>query len=161
MSLPSTIMGFAFFRMFQDWLRIPFTPAEHATLVVIASSLGLMPFTIGAIGVLPAMEFLTKESENCPFRLSWVRLVWSVGVSILGVSCHSAIEKKILHSRTAGVPLWHIPNDMIGSLHRDETIATRIAQAQSEVSSNHNKRDDAGNFQSNDEDVDDTLSHHD
>ncbi|KAK7422147.1 OPT superfamily [Neonectria magnoliae] len=144
MSLPSTILGFAFFRMFQDQLRTPFTPAEHATLVVIASSLGLMPFTIGAVGVLPAMEFLTDAPENGPFRLSWVRLtVWSVGVSILGVVVTLPLRKRFIVQEPLAFPFGTSSATMMASLHRDASIAERISWAQNDASNPYGGHHDA------------------
>ncbi|KAK1491600.1 hypothetical protein CCUS01_14214 [Colletotrichum cuscutae] len=141
MSLPSTILGFAFFKMVQDHLAFPFTPQEHATMVVIASSLGLMPFTIGSVGILPAMEFLTNESENGPFRLDWSQLcVWSIGVSILGVAVTLPLRKRFLVQEPLPFPFGTSSAAMIGSLHRDTDIADRILRAQNDLDSTNDKQ---------------------
>ncbi|KAK1711576.1 OPT oligopeptide transporter protein-domain-containing protein [Colletotrichum acutatum] len=141
MSLPSTILGFAFFKMVQDHLAFPFTPQEHATMVVIASSLGLMPFTIGSVGILPAMEFLTNESENGPFRLDWSQLcVWSIGVSILGVAVTLPLRKRFLVQEPLPFPFGTSSAAMIGSLHRDTDIADRILRAQNDLDSINDKQ---------------------
>ncbi|KAK2051074.1 OPT superfamily oligopeptide transporter [Colletotrichum caudatum] len=139
MSLPSTILGFAFFKTVQDYLELPFTPQEHTVLVVIASSLGLMPFTIGTVGILPAMEFLTGASENGPFHLDWIRLfVWSIGVSVLGVTVTLPLRRRFLVQEPLPFPFGTSSAAMIGSLHRDSEIAERILLAQNEL-------DDVGN----------------
>ncbi|KAK1976846.1 OPT oligopeptide transporter protein-domain-containing protein, partial [Colletotrichum cereale] len=152
MSLPSTILGFAFFKTIQDHLDIPFTPQEHTSLVVIASSLGLMPFTIGTVGILPAMEFLTGPSENGPFHLDWTRLlVWSVGVSVLGVTVTLPLRRRFLVQEPLPFPFGTSSAAMIGSLHRDSKIAERILMAQNDLDTVDNKaklsaRDDAEEF---------------
>ncbi|KAK2035255.1 OPT superfamily oligopeptide transporter [Colletotrichum zoysiae] len=152
MSLPSTILGFAFFKMVQDHLQFPFTPQEHTVLVVIASSLGLMPFTIGTVGILPAMEFLTGASENGPYHLDWIRLlVWSIGVSVLGVTVTLPLRRRFLVQEPLPFPFGTSSAAMIGSLHRDSKIAERILLAQNELDCVDNKdkrsaRDDAEEF---------------
>ncbi|KAK2017504.1 OPT superfamily oligopeptide transporter [Colletotrichum eremochloae] len=140
MSLPSTILGFAFFKMLREHLKVPFTPQEHTVLVVIASSLGLMPFTIGTVGILPAMEFLTMVSENGPFHLGWTKLlVWSVGVSFLGVTITLPLRKRFLVQEPLPFPFGTSSAAMIGSLHRDSTIAERILLAQNDLDNVGNK----------------------
>ncbi|KXH41648.1 hypothetical protein CSIM01_13634 [Colletotrichum simmondsii] len=127
--------------MVQDHLAFPFTPQEHATMVVIASSLGLMPFTIGSVGILPAMEFLTNESENGPFRLDWSQLcVWSIGVSILGVAVTLPLRKRFLVQEPLPFPFGTSSAAMIGSLHRDTDIADRILRAQNDLDSTNDKQ---------------------
>jgi uncharacterized oligopeptide transporter (OPT) family protein len=54
MNLPSTIIGFTLFKAIGSRLKTPFSPAENSILVCVAGSLGLMPFTAGLIGVVPA-----------------------------------------------------------------------------------------------------------
>ncbi|KAK1993962.1 OPT superfamily oligopeptide transporter [Colletotrichum falcatum] len=140
MSLPSTILGFAFFKMIHDHLEVPFTPQEHTVLVVVASSLGLMPFTIGTVGILPAMEFLTDSSENGPFHLDWTRLlVWSVGVSVLGVAVTLPLRKTFLVHELLPFPFGTSSAAMIGSLHHDSKIADRILRAQNDLDSVRNQ----------------------
>ncbi|KZL83814.1 oligopeptide transporter, partial [Colletotrichum incanum] len=140
MSLPSTILGFAFFKMIQDQLAVSFTPQEHASLVVIASSLGLMPFTIGSVGILPAIEFLTQPSENGPFHLDWARLlVWSIGVSVLGVTVTLPLRRRFLVQEPLPFPFGTSSAAMIGSLHRDENIAERITLARNDLDRVSNK----------------------
>ncbi|KAI3529198.1 hypothetical protein CSPX01_15688 [Colletotrichum filicis] len=110
-------------------------------MVVIASSLGLMPFTIGSVGILPAMEFLTNESENGPFRLDWSQLcVWSIGVSILGVAVTLPLRKRFLVQEPLPFPFGTSSAAMIGSLHRDTDIADRILRAQNDLDSTNDKQ---------------------
>ncbi|KXH52879.1 hypothetical protein CSAL01_09804 [Colletotrichum salicis] len=159
MSLPSTILGFAFFKTIQDHLAFPFTPQEHATMVVIASSLGLMPFTIGSVGILPAMEFLTNESENGPFHLDWAQLcVWSIGVSILGVAVTLPLRKRFLVQEPLPFPFGTSSAAMIGSLHRDADIAQRILRAQNDLESVNDKQKQS--IVEDSVDTDDSLLQH-
>ncbi|KAK1659126.1 OPT oligopeptide transporter protein-domain-containing protein [Colletotrichum godetiae] len=159
MSLPSTILGFAFFKTIQDHLAFPFTPQEHATMVVIASSLGLMPFTIGSVGILPAMEFLTNESENGPFHLDWAQLcVWSIGVSILGVAVTLPLRKRFLVQEPLPFPFGTSSAAMIGSLHRDADIAHRILRAQNDLESVNDKQKQS--IVEDSVDTDDSLLQH-
>ena len=76
MTLPAAVIGFSAFRILEKKLTSPFTVAENAVMVMIAGSLGTMPFTAGLVGVVPALEFLTTPEQNGPLKLD----LWQLDV---------------------------------------------------------------------------------
>ncbi|KAH6610973.1 hypothetical protein Trco_000993 [Trichoderma cornu-damae] len=86
MSMPSSLMGFAIFKLLKPHLRFPFTPVENVLVQSVAGGMAIMPLGCGFVGVIPAMNYLLGADEQGPLSLStWQLIIWSLGLCYFGV----------------------------------------------------------------------------
>ena len=86
MSMPSALIGFAFFKSLQKHLDIPFTPVENVLVQTVAGAMGTMPLGCGFVGVMPALNYLLTTDEGGPLFLSlWKMIIWALGLCFFGV----------------------------------------------------------------------------
>ncbi|KAM0249196.1 hypothetical protein ACHAQJ_009140 [Trichoderma viride] len=86
MSMPSSLMGFAIFKLLKPHLRFPFTPVENVLVQSVAGGMAIMPLGCGFVGVIPAMNYLLGTDEQGPLSLStWQLIIWSLGLCYFGV----------------------------------------------------------------------------
>ncbi|KAL6858651.1 OPT oligopeptide transporter domain-containing protein [Trichoderma novae-zelandiae] len=89
MSMPSSLMGFAVFKLLKPYLRFPFSPVENVLVQSVAGGMAIMPLGCGFVGVvggIPAMNYLLGADEQGPLSLStWQLIIWSLGLCYFGV----------------------------------------------------------------------------
>ncbi|UKZ78073.1 hypothetical protein TrVFT333_005807 [Trichoderma virens FT-333] len=86
MSMPSSLMGFAVFKLLKPYLRFPFSPVENVLVQSVAGGMAIMPLGCGFVGVIPAMNYLLGPDEQGPLSLSmWQLIIWSLGLCYFGV----------------------------------------------------------------------------
>ncbi|KAJ4860133.1 OPT oligopeptide transporter protein domain-containing protein [Trichoderma breve] len=86
MSMPSSLMGFAVFKLLKPHLRFPFSPVENVLVQSVAGGMAIMPLGCGFVGVIPAMNYLLEPNEQGPLSLStWQLIIWSLGLCYFGV----------------------------------------------------------------------------
>ncbi|KAL6887821.1 OPT superfamily oligopeptide transporter [Trichoderma evansii] len=86
MSMPSSLMGFAIFKLLKPHLQFPFTPVENVLVQSVAGGMAIMPLGCGFVGVIPAMNYLLGTDEQGPLSLSmWQLIIWSIGLCYFGV----------------------------------------------------------------------------
>ena len=97
MAMPAALIGFSFFKSISRCLDRPFTPVENVLVQTVAGAVGTMPLGVGCVGVIPALEYLLKPSENGPFRLeTWRLILWSVGICFFGVFVAVPLRKEVI-----------------------------------------------------------------
>lgn len=52
MSMPSSLMGFAVFKLLKPYLRFPFSPVENVLVQSVAGGMAIMPLGCGFVGVV-------------------------------------------------------------------------------------------------------------
>ena len=97
MTLQGSLLGYALFRIIPREVRIwrmripilehPLTPRENIVIQTIATSVGCLPLSSGAIGVLPALSMLDPKKDGAmPIIFHPITLVlWTAGVSFAGI----------------------------------------------------------------------------
>ncbi len=121
MSMPSALIGFAYFKGVAKHLDFPFTPVENVLVQTVAGSLGTMPLGCGFVGVIPALEYLLKPEENGPLVLGFGRLVvWSLGICLFGVVFAVPLRKQVIIREKLKFPSGTATALMIGVLHGDK-----------------------------------------
>lgn len=121
MAMPASLLGFAFFRSIRNVLEVPFSPVENVLVQTVAGAVGTMPLGVGCVGVLPALNFLLKPSENGPVDLSlWKLIVWSVGICFLGVFVAVPLRKEVIIREKLRFPSGTATALMIGVLHGEK-----------------------------------------
>ncbi|RCI05758.1 hypothetical protein CU098_001285, partial [Rhizopus stolonifer] len=98
MSLQSSLLGFAIFKPFQPMLRHTFGPIENVVLQTTAVATATMPLAAGFVGVIPAMELMTKSDHPTgPVILSGQQLIlWSLAVAFFGVFFAIPLRKQTI-----------------------------------------------------------------
>ena len=130
MAMPASLLGFAFFRSIRGVLKYPFTPVENVLVQTVAGAVGTMPLGVGCVGVLPALNFLLKPSDNGPIDLSLGKLViWSVGICFLGVFVAVPLRKEVIIREKLRFPSGTATALMIGVLHgeRERTADSKVS----------------------------------
>ncbi|KAI9814881.1 MAG: hypothetical protein M1826_002151 [Phylliscum demangeonii] len=129
MTMPASLVGFAFFRAAASHLNFPFSPVENVLVQTVAGAVGTMPLGSGFVGVVPALEYLLKPSENGPLKLSLGNLVlWSLGLSFFGVVFGVPLRKQVIIKEKLKFPSGTATALMIRVLHgegKDDDAATR------------------------------------
>jgi OPT family oligopeptide transporter len=126
MTMPSSLIGFAFFKTLSKHLDLPFTPVENVLVQTVAGSMGTMPLGCGFVGVMPALEYLLKPEENGPIFLSmWKLILWSLGLCFFGVVFAVPLRKQVIIREKLKFPSGTATALMIGVLHQKETIVDR------------------------------------
>ncbi|KAK5097964.1 OPT superfamily [Lithohypha guttulata] len=118
MSMPASLIGFAFFKSVSKHLKLPFTPVENVLVQTVAGAVGTMPLGLGFVGVMPSLEFLLKKSEGAPVDLSlWRLIVWGVGLCLFGVVFGVPLRKQVIIREKLKFPSGTATALMISVLH--------------------------------------------
>lgn len=128
MSMPSALLGFAWFKAMSRYLSYPFTPVENVLVQTVAGSLGTMPLGCGFVGVIPALEFLLKPKEtpdgSTGIHLGLGKLViWALGICFFGVVFAVPLRKEVIIRENLKFPSGKATALMIGVLHGGEKNA--------------------------------------
>jgi OPT family oligopeptide transporter len=124
MSMPSSLIGFAFFRTLSKHLALPFTPVENVLVQTVAGSMGTMPLGCGFVGVMPALNYLLKKEEGGPIFLSTGAMVlWALGLCFFGVVFAVPLRRQVIIREKLKFPSGTATALMIGVLHGKETTA--------------------------------------
>lgn len=118
MAMPSSLIGFAFFKTFAKHLDLPFTPVENVLVQTVAGSMGTMPLGCGFVGVMPALNYMLKSEEHGPIFLSlWKLILWSLGLCFFGVVFAVPLRKQVIIRENLKFPSGTATALMIGVLH--------------------------------------------
>jgi OPT family oligopeptide transporter len=124
MSMPASLIGFAFFRTLQKHLDIPFLPVENVLVQSVAGSMGTMPLGCGFVGVMPALNYMLKPEEQGPLFLSlWKLILWALGLCFFGVVFAVPLRRQVILGEKLKFPSGTATALMIGVLHGKETNA--------------------------------------
>ncbi|KAI8372579.1 OPT oligopeptide transporter protein-domain-containing protein [Choanephora cucurbitarum] len=126
MSLQSSLLGFAIFKPFQPMLRHKFGPIENVVLQTTAVATATMPLAAGFVGVIPAMELMTKDDNSTgPVVLNGQQLIlWSLAIAFFGVFFAVPLRKQTIIREKLKFPSGTATAQMISLLHQipDPTI---------------------------------------
>ncbi|KIY03510.1 uncharacterized protein Z520_00201 [Fonsecaea multimorphosa CBS 102226] len=118
MAMPASLIGFAVFKSISRYLVLPFTPMENVLVQTVAGAVGTMPLGLGFVGVMPAIQFLLKQSEGAPVDLSlWRLFVWGVGLCLFGVVFGVPLRKQVIIRERLKFPSGTATALMISVLH--------------------------------------------
>ncbi len=124
MSMPSALIGFAFFKSVANHIDFPFTPVENVLVQTVAGALGTMPLGCGFVGVMPALNYMLKPEENGPLVLGLGKLIiWSLGICLFGVVFAVPLRKQVIIREKLRFPSGTATALMIGVLHGDKDQA--------------------------------------
>jgi uncharacterized oligopeptide transporter (OPT) family protein len=124
MSMPASLIGFAFFRTLSRHLDLPFTPVENVLVQTVAGSMGTMPLGCGFVGVMPALNYLLQPEEQGPIFLSlWRLILWALGLCFFGVVFAVPLRRQVIIREKLKFPSGTATALMIGVLHGMETTA--------------------------------------
>jgi len=127
MSMPASLIGFAFFKTLAKHLDIPFTPVENVLVQTVAGSMGTMPLGCGFVGVMPALNYMLKPEEQGPIDLSlWKLIVWALGLCYFGVVFAVPLRRQVIIREKLKFPSGTATALMIGVLHGKETSSQEI-----------------------------------
>ncbi|KAI1109475.1 OPT oligopeptide transporter protein-domain-containing protein [Nemania sp. NC0429] len=118
MTMPASLLGFGIFRTLSRHLSFPFTPVENVLVQSVAGGMAIMPLGCGFVGVLPAMEYLMKPSEQGPIHLSMGKLIiWSLGLCYFGVVFAVPLRRQVIIREQLKFPSGFSTAVLIGVLH--------------------------------------------
>ncbi|TAQ89293.1 hypothetical protein B7494_g2366 [Chlorociboria aeruginascens] len=124
MSMPASLIGFAFFRTLSKHLDLPFTPVENVLVQTVAGSMGTMPLGCGFVGVMPALNYLLTKAEGGPIFLSFGKLIlWALGLCFFGVVFAVPLRRQVIIREKLKFPSGTATALMIGVLHGKEATA--------------------------------------
>ncbi|KAI0181988.1 OPT superfamily oligopeptide transporter [Hypoxylon sp. FL1284] len=118
MTIPASLLGFGIFKVLSRHLTFPFSPVENVLVQSVAGGMGIMPLGCGFVGVLPAMEYLLKPSEQGPINLSmWKLIIWSLGLCYFGVVFAVPLRRQVIIREQLKFPSGFSTAVLIGVLH--------------------------------------------
>lgn len=118
MTMPASLMGFGLFRTLSRHLAFPFTPVENVLVQTVAGSMAIMPLGCGFVGVLPAMNYLLRDDEGGPVRLStWQLVVWALGLCYFGVVFAVPLRRQVIIREKLKFPSGFSTAVLISVLH--------------------------------------------
>ncbi len=133
MSMPASLIGFAFFKTLSRHLDLPFTEVENVLVQTVAGSMGTMPLGCGFVGVMPALNYMLKPEEQGPLFLSlWKLILWSLGLCYFGVVFAVPLRRQVIIRERLKFPSGTATALMISVLHGKEGFphAKSIADTQ-------------------------------
>lgn len=118
MTMPASLMGFGIFKTLSRHLAFPFSPVENVLVQTVAGSMAIMPLGCGFVGVLPAMNFLLKDTEQGPIHLSmWQLVAWSLGLCYFGVVFAVPLRRQVIIREKLKFPSGFSTAVLISVLH--------------------------------------------
>lgn len=133
MSMPSSLIGFAFFKTLSKHLDLPFTPVENVLVQTVAGSMGTMPLGCGFVGVMPALNYMLKKEEGGPIFLPmWKLILWALGLCFFGVVFAVPLRRQVIIREKLKFPSGTATALMIGVLHGKETIDSAVTGTSTE-----------------------------
>ena len=127
MSMQSSLLGFAAFKVVSKRLGLPFTQQENVVVQTVAGAVGCMPVTAGLIGVVPALEFLLAPAEHGPLRFTYLQLVsWSIALCLFGLVWAMMLRRQFIVEEKLPWPGSVATATMISVLHSTTKAAQRV-----------------------------------
>lgn len=158
MTMPSSLIGFAFFKTLGKHLgpwgtdRMKFTPVENVLIQTVAGSMGTMPLGCGFVAVIPAIQFLMEEKDvggmvrngtakiledgkwGAGLDLSlWKLMVWALGLCFFGVVFAVPLRKQVIIREKLKFPSGTATALMIDVLHGKEDAIEEVAEENNEL----------------------------
>ncbi|GAC93442.1 hypothetical protein PHSY_001007 [Pseudozyma hubeiensis SY62] len=134
MSLQSSLLGFALFRIFPRQLNLagrrfalmttPFTPQENVLVQTTAAAVGVMPLSAGLVGVIPALKKLTLDKDGSgPIDLDFLHLLgWCFALAYFGVFFASPLREPMIVKEKLTFPSGTATAQLIGVLHNKPLV---------------------------------------
>ncbi|KAI9472431.1 MAG: OPT oligopeptide transporter protein-domain-containing protein [Benjaminiella poitrasii] len=131
MSLQSSLLGFAIFKPFQHLLKRRFGPIENVVLQTTAVATATMPLAAGFVGVIPAMELMTKEDHSAGSVILNGRqlLLWALAVAFFGVFFAIPLRKQTIIRERLKFPSGTATAQMISLLHQQAPLTSQAPPA--------------------------------
>lgn len=121
MTMPSALIGFAYFKLVAKYISYPFTPVENVLVTTVAGAVGTMPLGCGFVGVMPALNYLLRTEENGPLVLGTGKLIiWAVGICFFGVVIAVPLRREVIIREKLKFPSGTATALIIGVLHGNQ-----------------------------------------
>lgn len=128
MSMPSALIGFAFFQSLKKHLDIPFTPVENVLVQTVAGAMGTMPLGCGFVGVMPALNYLMAPEEGgAVFLNMWQMTLWALGLCFFGVVFAVPLRRQVIIREKLKFPSGTATALMISVLHGQADLKDDVA----------------------------------
>jgi uncharacterized oligopeptide transporter (OPT) family protein len=128
LSMSSSLLGFAIFKIASPLLARRFTPAENVLVQTVASSTGMVSLAVGFAGVIPALQFLLEPGEGAPMDLGLARLIiWGLGTCLVGAVCAAFLRKQLIQKEKLRFPTGTATALLILVLHDSAVNKRRVA----------------------------------
>lgn len=148
MSMPSSLIGFAFFKTLSRHLDLPFSPVENVLVQTVAGSMGTMPLGCGFVGVMPALNYMLKAEEGGPIFLNlWKLILWALGLCYFGVVFAVPLRRQVIIREKLKFPSGTATALMIGVLHGKDVNST---SKRTQKSSGNDNTGDTGSLEAAD-----------
>ncbi|KAI0997808.1 hypothetical protein K3495_g10384 [Podosphaera aphanis] len=133
MAMPSSLVGFAYFKTLSRYLDLPFSPVENVLVQSVAGSVGTMPLGCGFVGVMPVLNYMLKAEEQGPIFLSlWKLILWSLGLCFFGVVFAVPLRKQVIIREKLKFPSGTAAAMMIGILHQ-KRLSTKVTDGRQQI----------------------------
>ncbi|KAI8971671.1 OPT oligopeptide transporter protein-domain-containing protein [Mycotypha africana] len=121
MSLQASMLGFSIFKLFfpkhSSDNRPDFGPQENVFLQTVAVATATMPLAAGFVGIIPALTQLSWSEGGAILFPAWKLVVWSLGLSFIGVFFAVPLRKETIVREQLPFPSGTATAQMIEVLH--------------------------------------------
>ncbi|PVZ98287.1 hypothetical protein BB558_005715 [Smittium angustum] len=131
MSLQSSLVGFAVFKILQPYLETKFSIYENVLVQTTAVAAATMPLAGGFVGILPAFNMLDPEEigDNHLLGINMYELsLWGFGLSLFGVFFAILLRKQVLVREKLRFPSGTATAQMIAVLHKRKDLEMKISK---------------------------------
>jgi uncharacterized oligopeptide transporter (OPT) family protein len=118
-SITAALLGFTFFATFKRLARRPYTALEANITQTTAASAGIMSFTLGVAGPIPAF---TMMGHDFP---AWSLVVWGTCIGIIGIVVAASLRRKLVIAEKLPFPTGTATAEVIETIY----AATRSRRA--------------------------------
>lgn len=125
MSLQSSILGYALFKLTPFLNSIPLSVAENVLLQTTSTAVCAMPLTAGLIGIIPALAQLNLQSDGLnPIIFSPTALIlWCLSIAFFGVFLAIPLRDQVIIKEKLAFPSGTATAQILALLHHQPILS--------------------------------------